>query len=352
MKTVLNLEAVDTLRQPIFFGRDLSLQRYDKFKYPIFFDLYKKQIEFFWWPHEINLSKDKGSYLNLTDVERFVFDTNLQFQTLGDSMLSRSIHNLAKFVSIPEMEACMNVWAHMETIHSYSYSYVLANAHPDASKFFDGIMENKEILSRAHLIRDSFDKILGDPKDSPEDVLDCIVSVNIMEGLVFYISFACSFFFGEEGKMVGNANIIKLINRDENLHVAITQDLLKILQTERSEGFVDLWKRSKDKYTALFEKIVKEEKGWAEYLFSKGHLLGLNERVLHGYVEFLANRRMEAIGLKPIFESKTNPIGGWLKNWVDSQAVQVAPQETEIISYKAKASVSDMDGADFGDLKL
>ena len=162
MKTVLNLKNIDTTKQPLFLGEDLNLQRYDRFKYPIFFELFKKQNENFWWPHEITLSKDRSDYNDLTDTERFVFDSNLRFQTLGDSMLSRSIHSLKEYVTNPELEICMNTWAQFEGIHSYSYSYLLNNVYPDATKFFDSIMEDKEILNRAELIRNSYDKILGD----------------------------------------------------------------------------------------------------------------------------------------------------------------------------------------------
>lgn len=189
MKTVLNKKHFDSTKQPLFLGEPLSLQRYDKFKYAIFFELFKTQESFFWWPHEINLTKDRNDYANLTDTERFVFDSNLRFQTLGDSMLSRSIHSLADYVSNPELEICMNTWAHMEGIHSYSYSYLLNNVYPNPTKFFDSIMEDENILNRADLIRNNYDKILGkegEEKNIPEKIFNCIVSTNVMEGLVFY----------------------------------------------------------------------------------------------------------------------------------------------------------------------
>ena len=249
MKTVLNFKNTDYTKQPLFLGEDLNLQRYDRFKYPIFFELFKKQEEFFWWPHEISLQKDRSDYRELTKEERFVFDTNLRFQTLGDSMLSRSIHSLKEHVSNPELEICMNTWAHFEGIHSYSYSYLLNNVHPDPTAFFDSIIEDKDILSRAELIRNNYDKILGseNKKDIKERIFDCILAVNVMEGLVFYISFACSFYFGYRGKMEGNAKIIKFIQRDESQHFAITQNLLKILRDEDKEGFSSIVKKNEDK---------------------------------------------------------------------------------------------------------
>ena len=354
MKSVLNLKQIDHTKQPLFFGEDLNLQRYDKFKYPVFFELFKKQEEFFWWPHEIALGKDRSDYKDLTIEERFVFDQNLRFQTLGDSMLSRSIHSLKDYVTNPELEICMNTWQRFEGIHSYSYSYLLNNVHPDATAFFDSIMEDKEIVKRAELIRQNYDKILGsdEKKDIKQKVFDCILSVNVMEGLIFYVSFACSFYFGYRGKMEGNAKIIKFIQRDEAQHFAITQNLIKILRDEDREGFTSIVKRSEDKIYAIYEQAVKHEIEWSEYLFSKGSLLGLNADVLGGYTKWLCDNRLRSLGYKKIFNQKGNPISGWLDSYLDSSKVQVAPQETEISAYKIGARNTNLNDDTFSDIKL
>jgi len=353
MKSVLNIKNIDHLKQPLFFGEDLNLQRYDKFKYPIFFELFKKQEEFFWWPHEIALAKDKSDYRDLSDEERFVFDTNLRFQTLGDSMLSRSIHSLREHVTNPELEICMNTWARFEGIHSYSYSYLLNNVHPDASKFFDSIMEDKEIVSRAELIRSNYDKILGDDKkDLKERVFNCVLATNVMEGLVFYISFACSFYFGYRGKMEGNSKIIKFIQRDEALHFGITQNLLKIFRDEDKEGFTSTYKKNEDKIYEVYKQATENEIEWSQYLFSKGSLLGLNAGVLEGYAKWLCDNRLRSLGLKKIYNVKENPIAGWLDSYLDSSKVQVAPQETEISAYKIGARDTNISEDIFDDIKL
>jgi len=354
MKSVLNLKNVDYTKQPLFFGEDLNLQRYDRFKYPVFFELFKKQEEFFWWPHEIALQKDRNDYKELTTEERFVFDQNLRFQTLGDSMLSRSIHTLKQHVTNPELEICMNTWARFEGIHSYSYSYLLNNVHPDATKFFDSIMEDKEIVSRAELIRDNYDKILGsdEKKDKKEQIYDCVLSTNVMEGLVFYVSFACSFYFGYRGKMEGNAKIIKFIQRDEALHFGITQNLLKIFREDDREGFTTIAKKSEDKVYAFYEQAVKNEVEWSQYLFSKGALLGLNPDVLGGYAKWLCDNRLRSLGYKKLFNQKQNPISGWLDSYLDSSKVQVAPQETEISAYKIGARNTNITEDTFDDIKL
>jgi len=353
MKSVLNIKNVDHTKQPLFFGEDLSLQRYDKFKYPVFFELFKKQEEFFWWPHEISLQKDRGDYARLTDLERFVFDTNLRFQILGDSMLSRSIHQLKSFVTNPELEICMNTWSRFEGIHSYSYSYLLNNVYPDPTAFFDSIIEDKEIVSRAELIRSNYDKIIGAPtNDIKDNIFNCILATNVMEGLVFYVSFACSFYFGYRGKMEGNAKIIKFIQRDESQHFAITQNLLKILRDQDCEGFKEVVKRNEEKVYAMYEQAVKNEIEWAEYLFSKGGLLGLNTDVLAGYTKWLGDNRLRSLGYRKIFNQKENPIAGWLDGYLDSSKVQTANQETEQGSYKVGARNTDVSDEAFDGFNL
>lgn len=350
MKTTLNKLQVDYTKQPVFFGQDLSLQRYDKVKYPIFLKLFKSQMEFFWRPEEISLLKDRNDFQTLTDAERFVFTSNLKYQTLMDSVIGRGINVMIDNVTIPEAEACMSAWQFFETIHSYSYTYIIQNVFPDSSSLFDSISKDSEIMKRAVSVSREYDRLLSKPNDMHEAVYLSLVSTNILESMRFYVSFACGFFFGEKGKMVGNASILKLINRDENLHVAITQDLLKILRENKDEGFQDTINKSQETCVEMFRSAANEEKEWVNYLFSQGSVVGLNEKVMHGYIEWLADKRMQAVGLPKIYNVKHNPIGGWLSNWVDSQKVQVAPQETEILSYKVKASISDLGSADFSGL--
>lgn len=353
MDTVLNTKNVDTTKQPMFLGEDLALQRYDRFKYPKFFDLWRKQEEFHWLPEEVSLTKDRNDYENLTDTERFIFNSNLRWQTMTDSMLSRSIHNIKNYVSNPELEICMTSWARFETIHSYSYTYTLQNITKDATAFFDSILEDKEITRRATEISAAYNKLLGDDSgDIKQKIFNAILSTQITEGLAFYISFACSFFFGYKGKMEGNAKIIGLIARDENLHAAITQNIIKYWKENKDEGFQQVVKDNEQKIYDMYGLAVENEKKWAEYLFSQGSLLGLNADVLNGYIEWLANNRLKSLGFNKIFDATTNPIGGWLNSFSDSSKVQVAPQETEISSYKIGARDTEIDESEFDDFAL
>ena len=334
MKTVLNKKNIDQLKNPMFFGEDLSLQRYDQIKYQKFYDLYDQQLNFFWRPQEVSLVKDISDYKALSDEERFVFDSNLKFQTMTDSMLSRSIHELMKYVTNPELEICMNTWSFFETIHSNSYTYILNNVYPDATKFFNSVLEDPEIVKRATAISGKYDELLSGGSDERQRLYDAILATQITEGLIFYVSFACSFYFGYRGKMEGNSKIIKFISRDENLHVAITQNIMKNWMNNPDEGFQDIVKKNEDKVYAAYEMAVNAEKDWADYLFSKGNLVGLTSESLKHYIEWLANNRLSSLGYKKIYpNAKNNPLSGWLDSYYDSKKLQVAPQETELSSY-------------------
>ena len=178
-----------------------------------------------------------------------------------------------------------------------------------------------------------------------------IISINILEAVRFYVSFICSFAFAENKKMVGNADIIKLIKRDEALHLKNTQEIIKILHSEECEGFIETTKECQDIAIQMFENAAKEEKQWASYLFKDGSIIGLNETVLHQYIDWLCMSRRKHIGL-PYENVGRNPIAGWTEPWLNSESVQVAPQEHEITSYKIGASKNDLNDIDFGDIKL
>lgn len=356
MNTILNIKNVDYLKQPLFMGESLGLQRYDKFKYPVFFDLYKKQMEMFWRPEEISLTKDRNDFKGLMEEnEKFIFTSNLKYQTMLDSVICRGVPSLTKFVSNPELEACMNVWQFFEQIHSYSYTYIIKNVYSNPSEILDSCFEDKEIIKRSKVVikeYNALDKIAHSGcsvKEIKKQIYLTLVTINILEAVRFYVSFVCAFAFAENKKMVGNADIIKLIKRDEALHLYNTQEILKILHNNKDEGFTTVAKECEEEACKMFESAAREEKAWASYLFKDGSIIGLNENVLSQYVDWLCMSRRKAIGL-PYETGFKNPIAGWTDPWMNSEAVQVAPQEHEITSYKIGASKNDLEDTDFGDL--
>jgi ribonucleoside-diphosphate reductase beta chain len=343
MKTVLNKKNYDFTNQPMFLGEDLGIQRYDKFRYPKFYELFLQQKENFWMPFEIGLANDRVQYERLTNEEKFVFESNLRWQTATDSLLSRSIHQMTKYMSSTELELCCGTWADMENVHSLSYTWILQNITKDAGRFFDSILEDKYIVERMEKISNAYDKLLGDSKNIKQEIFDAVLSTQVTEGLSFYVSFACSFYFGYRGKMVGNADIIKLIHRDEATHVAITQNIMKYWRDNKNEGFQDVIKQNEQKVYDVYGQAVQNEKDWAKHLFSIGSLIGLNEQMLGGYIEWLANSRLVSMGYKKMFDQKVNPLSGWLDQYLDESKTQVAPQEKEITSYKIAAFDSTID---------
>lgn len=356
MKNVINIKKVDFTKQPMFFGEGLNIQRYDVFKYKKFYDLFQQQLSFFWRPEEVSLMKDVNDFKSLSDHEKDIFTKNLSYQILLDSVQARAISSLCANVSIPELEAAMGIWQAFELIHSYSYTYIIKNVYPDVSEMFDGVLKNENIMKRAVSVTKYYDDLIsampnGTLQDMKEKLYLTLVSVNILEGIRFYVSFACSFAFAENKKMEGNAKIISFINRDENLHLAITQNILKLLHTEESEGFVEIAAKYKDKVIKMYEDAAQEEMEWAKYLFQDGSMLGLNDEILIRYMKWLTNKRTSAIGLGNIFEKADNPIN-WIKNWTESKDVQEAPQETEKEAYKIGSFKHDVQKVDFGKFKF
>lgn len=363
----------NALTEPMFFGQPVNVARYDQQKHPIFEQLIEKQLSFFWRPEEIDVSRDRIDFGNLSVHEQHIFLSNLKYQTLLDSIQGRSPNVvLLPLVSIPELETWIETWSFSETIHSRSYTHIIRNVVNDPSLIFDDIMDNDHILARAEDIARYYDELhesaslynmFGEGQYTLNGkVIDvnlttlkkqlylCLVAVNVLEAIRFYVSFACSFAFAERKVMEGNAKIIRLIARDEALHLNSTQHMLNLMRTGQDDPeMVQIAKECLDESIEIFKTAVLQEKEWAEYLFKDGSMIGLNKDILCQYIEYITNVRMSAIGLPAIFEQTSNPIP-WINTWLSSDNVQVAPQESEISSYlvsQVENSISDADFTDF-----
>ncbi|AIT43324.1 class Ia ribonucleoside-diphosphate reductase subunit beta [Moraxella catarrhalis] len=365
----------NVLLEPMFFGQPVNVSRYDQQKHPIFEQLIEKQLSFFWRPEEIDVSKDRIDFAELSTHEQHIFLSNLKYQTLLDSIQGRSPNVvLLPLVSIPELETWIETWSFSETIHSRSYTHIIRNVVNDPSKIFEDIVDNEYILERAsdiakyyddlHLCAKLYDlhgegvyQIDGQsvevtlPKLKKQLYL-CIVAVNVLEAIRFYVSFACSFAFAERKVMEGNAKIIKMIARDEALHLNGTQHMINLMRQGRDDpDMVAIAEACQEEAIEIFKSAAEQEKAWANYLFKDGSMIGLNRDILCQYIEFITNTRMSAIGLPAIFETKTNPIP-WINAWLSSDNVQVAPQETEITTYLVGQIDSDLDDVDLDDFEL
>jgi len=375
--TVFNTEVVDTKKQPMFFGKPLGIQRYDSYKYPIFEKLTTQQLGYFWRPEEVSLQKDRGDYHTLRSEQKHIYTSNLKYQIMLDSVQGRGPGMaFIPYCSLPELEACMEVWGFMEMIHSRSYTYIIKNIYSDPTEVLDKIVTDKRILERASSVTSSYDDFINsahqydtgmlwqlateghyagtsERRELKRKLYRAIANVNILEGIRFYVSFACSFAFGELKLMEGSAKIISLIARDENQHLAITQNILKNWRKGDDPEMGEIAKEEEEWVYKMFDLAVNEEKRWADYLFKDGSMIGLNDKLLQQYVEWIANRRLVAIGLKRQYDisAKNNPLP-WTQHWISSKGLQVAPQETEVESYVVGGIKQDVKKNTFSGFKL
>ncbi|MFD2177379.1 class Ia ribonucleoside-diphosphate reductase subunit beta [Veronia pacifica] len=369
-------EKNDALKEPMFFGQSVNVARYDQQKYEIFEKLIEKQLSFFWRPEEVDVSNDRIDYNRLPEHEKHIFISNLKYQTLLDSIQGRSPNvALLPLVSIPELETWIETWSFSETIHSRSYTHIIRNIVADPGVVFDDIIGNEQIIKRAADIAHFYDDLIqatndyhrfgeGDHTLNGEEVSVslrelkkklylCLMSVNALEAIRFYVSFACSFAFAERELMEGNAKIIKLIARDEALHLTSTQHMVNILRSgDDDPEMAEIAAECEQECFDLFKKAAEQEKEWAEYLFKDGSMIGLNKDILCQYVEYITNLRMNAVGLKsPYPGASQNPIP-WINAWLSSDNVQVAPQEAEISSYLVGQIDNDVSIDDLGEFEL
>ena len=373
--TTFNQKNNDALKEPMFFGNPVNVSRYDVQKHVAFENLIEKQLSFFWRPEEVDVSKDRGDWQSLSDAEKHIFISNLKYQILLDSMAACSVNAvLLPLASLPEVETWIETWAFSETIHSRSYTHILRNLFTNPGEVFDEIIINPAILKRAESISLYFDDLIlysqlynlhGEGKHTSEGVeydvtlhklkeklYLAVCSVNALEAIRFYVSFACSFAFSERSLLEGNSKLIRLIARDEALHLTGTQHMLNIWKNggddpEMKQICIELEEQGKQ----IFLDVVEQEKEWAKYLFKDGSMIGLNAAIIKEYIEYISHQRMMAIGLDSPFDIKSNPLP-WMNSYLTSDNVQVAPQEAEISSYLVGQIDSNVEAGEFDDYEL
>jgi len=355
----------DPTKVKAFFDDPVTIARYDKQKYPFLEKLTQSQLGFFWRPEEIDVFRDSKDFKALTKHEQHIFTSNLKRQILLDSVQGRApTAAFSPICSLPELENWILTWAFSESIHSRSYTHIIRNVYADPSVIFDGMMDMKEIVDCAGDISKYYDDLIEmnnfhnlngyntneESYNHKKALWLTLMSVNILEGVRFYVSFACSWAFAEVKKMEGNAKIIKLIARDENLHLAGTQQLLKVLPQDDPD-FAQIREETKEECIKMFIDAVNQEKAWANYLFKDGSMIGLNEALLVEYIEWIGHKRMTAVGLPCPYKTGSNPLP-WTQKWISGAEVQVAPQETEITSYIGGGVKKDVNNDSFKGFSL
>ncbi|QFR55656.1 ribonucleotide reductase B subunit [Yersinia phage JC221] len=371
MSTVMNTNPeLNHLEQPMFFGEELGVARYESQKHSVFESLVTKQLSFFWRPEEIPLGIDRMQYDKLSPEWKIIFDSNLQYQTLLDTVQGRApIQAFLDICSDVALENWITTWAFSETIHSRSYTHIQRNLHIEPDKEFDRILKNPAIMKRAASITKYYDDLIANchelknlslklerlkehgyiddhetvvhyKQKHKEQLRDCKVAlylclhaVNALEAIRFYVSFSFTFNFAELGIMEGNAKIMRLIARDEALHQKSTQSIIRLMQMGKDDPeMAEIAYQYEEEATKIFMEVVEQEIEWAEHLFSVGEVDNISLKSTTAYVKHLADQRMRAVGLSSPFGITENPYP-WMKKYLSSDTLQVAPQEVEVSSY-------------------
>lgn len=349
----------------IFFDGEVPISRFDRVKYNWMRKLTKKQMGFFWQPEEVELSRDAKDFKTLTPAEQHIFTSNLKRQILLDSVQgSAPSEAFGPIASLPEFRNFLKCWEFFEEdIHAWSYQYIIENLYPDASVVFDTIDTIPEIKSCRKDIQKYYDALIecnnnvAQQDDYYLDSLEhqkalwlALHAVNALEGVRFYVSFACSWAFAELKKMEGNAKIIKFIARDENIHLAFTQQLIRALP-KSDPDFVKIAEECKEECENIFKEVAQQEKDWAKYLFKDGPMLGLNAELLSDFVDHRSWKCANAIGVHYEPKSRENTLP-WTAKWIGGSEVQVAPQETQQTQYTIGGIENDITEGTFKDFIL
>ena len=361
---------IDFSKETMFFGSGKNTQRYDISKYPFLDVLSDNMMGLDWTHNEIKLTPDKQDYPNLSESQEFVYKRVLQKLIFLDSLQGRGIlQTLGSIVTLPELEACMTIWQHFEiSKHSRSYTEILRGVYDEPTKIFDESFDIPELMYIAKSISEPYNECFElvteynycqinnleftKMKELKKSILKLLVVINILEGVRFYSGFASIWAINySSGMLDRTSKILKLICRDENMHLQITQYLLKQLRTREDEGFKEIYEEMRPEILKLYEQAWLEEQIWIDFLFSKGSYLGMNAEIAKIYMKYLFNRRLRAIGEKDMFKGfNDNPIK-WVNDYISNDAVEVLPQEVEVINYRTDILKMEMNPDDFEELK-
>lgn len=381
MSTVFNTNPVDVLKEPMFFGSGLGIARYDIQRHRVFEELTEKSLSFFWRPEEVNLMMDAAQFNKLPQYQQNIFTNNLKYQSLLDSIQGRAPSAvLMSLISDPSLDTWVATWTFSETIHSRSYTHIMRNLYTDPSKVFDEIILDKAIMKRAESIGRYYDDVLIKTrewenakefvelaKESPDAVFRlnraikqeaeakralmkslylCLHVINALEAIRFYVSFACTFNFHKNMEiMEGNAKIMKFIARDEQLHLKGTQYIIRQLQSGTDgDEWVKIAQECEQEAVDIFMEVNRQEKDWAVHLFKDGDVPGLNTNSMWSFIDYLTVSRMKQCGLPcPITDAPVKHPYPWIREYLNSDNVQSAPQEVELSSYLVAQIDNDVD---------
>ena len=324
----------------------VTVQRFEEVKYPKLTKFEETARGFFWVPEEVSLTKDKIDHKESSDAIKHIFTSNLLRQTALDSIQGRAPSQIFGPVSsIPELEALILTWGFFETsIHSKSYSHIIRNVYGVPKEEFNKIHSTTEIANMASNVCKYYDylhklncqKEIGEMLVSEREHIKAIWMAlhasYALEALRFMVSFATSLAMVENKIYIGNGNIISLILQDEILHSEWTAWIINNVVKE-DERFADIVDECAAEVYQLYMDVINEEKAWADYLFTKGVVIGLNAEILKDFVDYTAYTKLKDIGIKYMSpHPKSSPIP-WFNKHININKKQAALQETESTSY-------------------
>jgi len=323
----------------------VTIQRFEEVKYPKIQKIEQTARGFFWVPEEISLSKDANDFKDATDAVKHIFTSNLLRQTALDSLQGRGPAQVfTPVVSLPELEALMYNWSFFETnIHSRSYSHIIRNIYNVPKEVFNTIHDTQEIVDMASSVGQYYDRLhqincrkeLGEKISEQEHIKAIWLALNAsyaLEAFRFMVSFATSLAMVENKIFIGNGNIISLILQDELLHKEWTAFLINQVIKD-DERFSRIKNECEAEVYQMYMDVIREEKQWAEYLFKKGPVIGLNANILKDFVDYTAVTALKEIGIK--YQSpapRSTPIP-WFNKHSDTSKKQTALQENESTNY-------------------
>ncbi len=340
---------VDYLNRHMFLDGAITVQRFEEVKYPKIAKFEETARGFFWVPEEVTLTKDKMDMKDASEAIKHIFTSNLLRQTALDSIQGRAPSQVfTPVVSLPELEALVNNWSFFETnIHSKSYSHIIRNIYGVPKDVFNTIHDTQEIIDMASSVGKYYDELhklncLKETSEAP--YIPFLESTHIkaiwlalnasyaLEALRFMVSFATSLAMVENKIFIGNGNIIGLILQDELLHKEWTAWIINQVVKE-DPRFAKAKQETEKEVYDMYMDVIREEKAWADYLFKKGPVIGLNANVLKDFVDYTATTALKDIGLKYHHNApKTTPIP-WFNKHSDTSKKQTALQENESTNY-------------------
>jgi ribonucleoside-diphosphate reductase beta chain len=356
-KQQYNLETkTDYLSRKMFLdpAGPVTIQRFEEFKYPKIAKLEETARGFFWIPEEVSLTKDAQDFKDASDAVKHIFTSNVLRQTALDSLQGRGPSQIfTPVISLPELEALVYNWTFFETnIHSRSYSHIIRNIYNVPKDVFNTIHDTQEIIDMASSVGQYYDKLhvlnckkeLGHKIDEKEHIKAIWMALNAsyaLEAFRFMVSFATSLAMVENKIFIGNGNIISLILQDEILHKDWTAYIINQVVKE-DPRFAQAKQECEQEVYALYMDVIREEKAWADYLFKKGPVIGLNASILKEFVDYTAATALKEVGIKYQANApKSTPIP-WFNKHSSTSNKQTALQENESTNYVIGVMSSDI----------